>query len=173
MPFGTQYGFAPLPAERDTDRAWRSVAPDVDVLIGSGSDEAGMYVPLVPGLRTAARWRPLRSLVRWLLVRPLSEVIYGRDARRFAARHREAGGRATVYRLLRHPSVAPVGAVHMSDLPLLLGGRSAWVGSRFVPERDWPVVERRGRALRATWAEFARTGRVTAADDETLVFDRG
>ncbi len=50
MPFGTQYGFAPLPAERDTDRAWRAVAPDVDVLIGSGSDEAGTYVPLVPGL---------------------------------------------------------------------------------------------------------------------------
>ncbi len=173
MPFGTQYGFAPLPAERDTDRAWRSVAPDVDVLIGSGSDEAGMYVPLVPGLRTAARSRPLRSLLRWLLVRPLSEVIYGRDARRFAARHREAGGRATVYRLLRHPSVVPVGAVHMSDLPLLLGGRTAWVGSRFVPERDWPEVDRRGRALRAIWAEFARTGRVTAADDETLVFDRG
>ncbi|MCL9666189.1 carboxylesterase family protein [Curtobacterium albidum] len=173
MPFGTQYGFAPLPAERDTDRAWRSVAPDVDVLIGSGSDEAGMYVPLVPGLRTAARSRPLRALLRWLLVRPLSEVIYGRDARRFAARHREAGGRATVYRLLRHPSVAPVGAVHMSDLPLLLGGRTAWVGSRFVPERDWPEVDRRGRALRAVWAEFARTGRVTAADDETLVFDRG
>jgi len=173
MPFGTQYGFAPLPAERDTDRAWRSVAPEVDVLIGSGSDEAGMYVPLVPGLRTAARSRLVRPLLRWLLVRPLSEVIYGRDARRFADRHRAAGGRATVYRLLRHPSVAPVGAVHMSDLPLLLGGRSAWVGSRFVPERDWPEVERRGRAFRAVWAEFARTGRVTAADDETLVFDRG
>jgi len=100
-------------------------------------------------------------------------VIYGRDARRFAARHRDAGGRATVYRLLRHPSVAPVGAVHMSDLPLLLGGRAAWVGSRFVPERDWPVVERRGRALRAIWADFARTGQATAPDDETLVFDRG
>ncbi len=173
MPFGTQYGFAPLPDERDTDRAWRAVAPDVDVLIGSGSDETGMYVPLVPGLRTLARSRLVRPVLRWLLVRPLSEVIYGRDVRRFTARHRAAGGRATSYRLLRHPSAAPVGAVHMSDLPLLLGGRSAWVGSRFVPERDWPEVARRGRAFRAVWAEFARTGRVTAPDDETLVFDRG
>ena len=32
----------------------------------------------------------------------------------------------------------------MSDLPLLLGGREAWAGTRFVPERDWPEVERRG-----------------------------
>ncbi|PZF56258.1 carboxylesterase/lipase family protein [Curtobacterium sp. MCSS17_008] len=173
MPFGTQYGFAPLPAERDADGAWRSVAEEVDVLIGSGSDEAGMYVPLVPGLRTAARSRLVRPLLRWLLVRPLSEVIYGRDARRFAERHRSAGGRATVYRLLRHASASPTGAVHMSDLPLLLGGREAWAGSRFVPERDWPEVERRGRTVRAIWAEFARTGGVSAPDDETLVFDRG
>jgi len=173
MPFGTQYGSAPLPDERDTDRAWRSVAPDVDVLVGSGSDEAAMYVPLVPGIRTLARSRAVRPLLRWLLVRPLTEAIYGRDVRRFAARHRAAGGRATAYRLLRHPSVTPVGAVHMSDLPLLLGGRDAWAGCRFVPERDWPEVERRGRALRAAWAGFARTGTVTAPDDETITFDRG
>ena len=39
--------------------------------------------------------------------------------------------------------------------------------------RVGPEVARRGRAFRAVWAEFARTGRVTAPDDETLVFDRG
>lgn len=173
MPYGTQYGFAPLPAERDLDRAWSGVARDVDVLIGSGSDEAGLYVPLVPGLHTVARWRLVRPLLRWLLVRPLSEVIYGRDVRRFTARHRAAGGRATSYRLHRGITVRPTGAVHMSDLPLLVGTRGAWAGSRFVPERDWPEVERRGPRFRAIWAEFARTGRVTAADDETLTFDRG
>jgi len=173
MPYGTQYGFAPLPAERDLDAAWSAVARDVDVLIGSASDETGMYVPLVPGLRTIARSRMVRPALRWLLVRPLSEVIYGRDVRRFTARHRAAGGRATAYRLHRGVTSRPTGAVHMSDLPLLLGGRAAWAGTRFVPERDWPEVERRGPAFRAVWAEFARTGRVTADDDETLTFDRG
>lgn len=173
MPYGTQYGFAPLPAERDLDAAWSSVAQDVDVLIGSGVDETAMYVPLIPGLRSVARYRPVRPLLRWLLVRPLSEVIYGRDVRRFTRRHRAAGGRATSYRLHRGATAEPTGAVHMSDLPLLLGGRSAWAGSRFVPERDWPEVERRGRAFRAVWAEFARTGLVTVPDDETLTFDRG
>jgi len=172
MPYGTQYGHAPLPAERSVDEAWSTVAPDIDVLIGSGTDEAGMYVPLVPGLRTIARSKVVRPLLRWLLVRPLSDVIYGRDVRRFTARHRAAGGRATSYRLIRGVTTKPTGAVHMSDLPLLLGGRAAWAGSRFVPERDWPEVERRGRAFRAIWAEFARTGQVTAADDETLTFDR-
>ncbi|WIB00155.1 carboxylesterase family protein [Curtobacterium sp. MCBA15_012] len=173
MPFGTQYGHAPLPAERDTDRAWRAAAPEVDVLIGSGSDETGMYVPMIPGVRTLARYRPTRSLLRWLVVRPLSEVIYGRDVRRFVARHRAAGGNAVGYRLLRGATAAPTGAVHMSDVPMLLGGREAWVGSRLVPAREWPAVERRGRALRAVWAGFARTGRVSVPDDETIVFDRG
>jgi para-nitrobenzyl esterase len=173
MPYGTQYGFAPLPEERALDAAWSAVAPDVDVLIGSASDETGMYVPLVPGLRRIARSRAVRPLLRWWLVRPLSEVIYGRDVRRFTARHRAAGGHAIAYRLHRGATTEPTGAVHMSDLPLLLGGREAWAGTRFVPERDWPEVERRGRAFRAAWAEFARTGRVTAPDDETLTFDRG
>ncbi|MDT0232552.1 carboxylesterase family protein [Curtobacterium sp. BRB10] len=173
MPFGTQYGFAPLPAERDVDAAWSRAAPEVDVLIGSGSDEAGMYVPLVPGLRRVTRSRVLRSALRWWVVRPLSDVIYGRDARRFTERHRRGGGRATSYRLHRGVTSAPTGAVHMSDLPLLLGGREAWAGTRFVPERDWPEVERRGRAFRTIWADFARSGEVRAPDDETLTFDRG
>ena len=173
MPYGTQYGQAPLPAERDLADAWRRVAPRYDVLIGSGSDEAGMYVPVTPGLRRVVRNRVARALVRWWVVRPLTAVIYGRDARAFAERHRQAGGTAVVYRLLRGATASPTGAVHMSDLPLLLGRREAWAGSRFVPERDWPEVERRGPRVRAIWAEFARTGQVAAADDETLTFDRG
>lgn len=173
MPFGTQYGHAPLPAERDLPDAWRRVAPHVEVLIGSGSDEAALYVPMIPGLAAVCRTRVGRALVRWLLVRPLTDVVYGRDARAFAARHRAAGGRAVVYRLLRGVTVRPTGAVHMSDVPLLLGDRAAWAGSRFVPTRDWAAVERRGPGMRAIWAEFARTGRVTAPDDETLTFDRG
>ncbi|ROS77833.1 para-nitrobenzyl esterase [Curtobacterium sp. PhB130] len=171
MPFGTQYGHAPLPAERDLADAWRRVAPEIDVLIGSASDEAGMYVPVIPVLKRIVRHRVPRALVRWWLVRPLTAVIYGRDARAFAARHRAGGGNATVYRLLRGATVRPTGAVHMSDLPLLLGRKAAWAGSRFVPERDWAEVERRGPGVRAIWAEFARTGRVTAPDDETLVFE--
>ncbi|MEK6342519.1 MAG: carboxylesterase family protein [Curtobacterium sp.] len=172
MPFGTQYGHDPLPAESRAADAWRAVAPRVDVLIGSAVDEAAMFVRAVPALAAATRSRPLRALVRWLLVRPLSEVIYGRDVRRFRDRHRAAGGHATSYRLLRGATARPTGAVHMSDLPMLLGGRSGWAGAAFVPERDWPVVEERGRRIRAVWAEFVRTGRVVADDDETIAFDR-
>lgn len=173
MPYGTQYGFAPLPAERDLADAWRRVAPRIDLMIGSAADETAMYVPVLPGVRQVARTRVGRALVRWWLVRPLTEVIYGRDARRFAERHRAGGGTAVRYRLLRGATRRPTGAAHMGELPMLLGGREAWAGSLFVSERDWPEAERRGPGMRAIWAEFARTGRVTASSDETLAFDRG
>ncbi|WP_031274549.1 carboxylesterase family protein [Curtobacterium sp. B8] len=173
MPFGTQYGQDPLPTESRAADAWRAVAPDVDVLIGSAVDEAAMFVRSVPAIAAVSRTRVLRPLVRWWLVRPLSEVVYGRDVRRFRDRHRAAGGHATSYRLLRGTTARPTGAVHMSDLPMLLGGRAAWAGSAFVPERDWPAVDERGRRIRTVWAEFARTGRVTAPDDDTITFDRG
>lgn len=173
MPFGVQYGYAPLPAERDLDAAWRAVAPRVDVLIGAAADEAAAFVPGIPVLRRAARTPVLRALLRWWLVRPLTRVIYAADVRRFTERHRAAGGTAVSYRLRRAPGVRARGAVHMSDLPLLLGGRADWAGTRFLPERDWAEVERRGPRMRAAWAEFARTGAVSVPDDEGLTFDRG
>ncbi|WNY33138.1 carboxylesterase family protein [Curtobacterium flaccumfaciens] len=171
MPFGTQYGFAPLPAERDLDAAWSRVAPDVDVLIGSGSDEAGMYVPLVPGLRRVTRSRVLRSALRWWVVRPLSDVIYGRDARRFTERHRRAGGRATSYRLHRgvtrrpdrsraheRPAAAARRARGLGRHPLrprarLARGRAPRPGlpgdlGRLRPHRRGPCARRRDPDLR-------------------------
>ena len=67
MAFGVQYGQAPLPAERDADDAWRTVAPDIDLLIGSTVDETGLYVPLLPLVRRMARLPAVGRLVRWLL----------------------------------------------------------------------------------------------------------
>jgi para-nitrobenzyl esterase len=172
MPFGPQYGYPPLPAERDLDAAWRAVAADVDVLVGSASDETGLYVAVLPGLRRTTRRRPVRALVRWLVVRPSTTRIYRRGVERFARRHRDAGGRATRYTLLRGASGRRSGAVHMSDVPLLLGTEAAWARTAFVGPRGLDDRRRRGRELRAAWAEFARTGTVTAPDSDTLRFDR-
>ncbi|UVJ41616.1 carboxylesterase family protein [Arthrobacter sp. CJ23] len=64
MAFGTQYGQPPLPAEDQRDEAWRSVAPHIDVLIGSTSDETGLYVCVIPVLRKLTRIPPIGTLVR-------------------------------------------------------------------------------------------------------------
>jgi len=155
--------------------SWRGVAPAVDVLIGTNSDETGLYVPLLPVVRHSVRIRAFATLVKWLLVRPTTYLAYTRPARRFVARHRAAGGRAVRYRLSRTPNGSRLGAVHMSDVPLLLGTFDVWQRTSLVAGDDWSAVAHAGRAVRQLWADFARTG-VVATDralDGAMTFDHG
>lgn len=162
MPFGVQYGHAPLPAEEESDAAWRDVAPEIDVLIGTMREETGMYIAVLPPLRRATELPVIGPALRWLITRPTTDRIYTTDTKRFAARHRAAGGRATRYEIRWSPPGSRIGAGHVGDLPLLLGTEAAWRKTALVGEGDWPGVDRRGRALRQAWADFARTGRVAA-----------
>ena len=58
MPFGTQYGHAPLPAESGIEDAWNTSAPEIEVLIGHTSEEARLFLP---GSRCWAGWPGSRS----------------------------------------------------------------------------------------------------------------
>lgn len=177
MAFGTQYGYAPLPPEKDIDDAWRAVAPDVDVLIGSIVDETRLYIPLLPRVHRVTRLPIIGRVARWLLVRLTTHAVYTRGVRHFAARHRAAGGRAVIYELRWAPERSPVGAAHLTDVPLLLGSRDAWTRTSLVESDDWAEIDAHGRRMRQIWADFARTGTVAAdaaADVPTLItFDRG
>jgi para-nitrobenzyl esterase len=177
MPFGPQYGRAPLPAEEDRDAAWRDVAPHVDLLMGATTGETGLYVPLVRALDVTTSLPLVGGLLRRVLVRATTGAVYGRDARRFVARHRASGGRAVRYELDWQPEGSRYGAAHITDLPLLLGSEEAWGRSALLGTADWADVDRLGRRVRQIWADFARTGTV-AADaaaglSRTLVLDRG
>ena len=160
MAFGTQYGRAPLPAEGDADAAWREAAPHVDLLIGSTSDETALFAEGLPALRrvlsTPVVGRPLRRV----LVGTTTRLLYAADARAFARRHREAGGRAVRYESTWAPEGSGFGAAHITELPLLLGTRRAWGDTALLGRASWDDVERRGRRVRQIWADFARTGTV-------------
>lgn len=177
MAFGTHYGQAPLPAERDTGDAWRAVAPNFDVLIGSTVDETSLYIPLIPDVLRLTRLPLIGKPARWLLVRLTTHAVYTRGVRRFAARHRAAGGRATTYELTWAPARSSVGAAHMTDVPLLLGSRRAWTRTSLVDAADWADIDAHGHFLRQVWADFARTGTVAVEADSgppgTITFHRG
>jgi len=173
MPFGVQYGHAPLPPEPETDAAWREVAPTIDVLIGTMREETRMYVAVVPALRAILALPVLGWVFRRVVLRPTTDLIYTNDAKRFAARHRAAGGRATRYEIRWAPPGSRIGAGHVGDLPLLLGTEASWTRTALVGDGDWPDVQVRGVALRKAWAEFARTGSVGATTlpaDEVAFF---
>ena len=163
LPFGPEFGRAPLPAERDSDAAWREVAPAIDLLIGSTAEETALYLPVLPVVGKLAPYPRIRELLRRILIVPTTRIVYGRDARRFADRHRSAGGRAALYQLAWAPEESSVGPAHASDLPLLLGSQAAWSRTSLVGEHNWAEIEERGRTVRRVWADFARTGTVATA----------
>jgi para-nitrobenzyl esterase len=157
MPFGTQYGFAPLPAEDDVEAAWSRAAPAHDVLIGRTDREGAMFLP-DPLEAALARLPVVGPRAREGLVRWITRRVYGTAVDTFARRHTAAGGRAHRY-LLRYGDPAnPLADAHGTDLPLLFPDRALWGASPLLRGVAWADVERHGRALRALWAGFARTG---------------
>ena len=156
MPFGTQYGFAPLPAEDEVEAAWARAAPAYDVLAGRTDREGAIFLP--PPLETALARLPAGGRLREALVRGVTRRVYGAAVDRFVRRHAEAGGRAHRY-LLRYGDPGDRYAdSHGTDLPLLFPDRAIWGASPLLRGVPWEEVERHGRALRRVWADFARTG---------------
>jgi para-nitrobenzyl esterase len=156
MPFGTQYGFDPLPPEKEIDATWARVAPDIDVLIGHTSEEAKFFLGRLPALQQVTRLRFLGRLVSRVVVGYVSHAVYVGGARRFARRHIRSGGRAHTYVVTWSAPGNPYGAAHTIDLPLLFGGEQAWEGVALVAGASWAEIDGHARQVRRLWAEFAR-----------------
>jgi para-nitrobenzyl esterase len=155
MPFGTQYGHAPLPEEARIDAAWNAVAPDIEVLIGHTADEARLFLPGSPLVSRLAKipvlGRAAIKAINWAV----TEAVYGRSARKFARRHARAGGRTYRYVLTWGAPGNFYGAAHTVDLPLLFGDQQTWEGAGLLAGASWAEVNAQGRAVRAVWARFA------------------
>lgn len=156
MPYGVQYGQAPLPPLTDADRRWREVAPYVDVLAGTNAREVAMYQD-VPPFPTLQRMSTLGSVVGELIIRVLTMAVFTRPTTAFVRRHQRSGGRARRY--LFHGGVPGnrLQASHAAELPYLFSG-PAWAPSSLLDGTSLEQVDRLGRGMREVWAEFARTG---------------
>nr|WP_223144773.1 carboxylesterase family protein [Mycetocola sp. JXN-3] len=162
LPFGPEYGAAPLPAVATRDAAWRDCAARTDVLIGHTAEETGLYLPLLPVLRRIRRHRVLGRLMRALLIIPTTWIVYGLPLRNFSRRLARAGGNVTRYRYRWASPESTTGPAHMSELVLLLGSTKAWAGTVFASDTQEPESVRLGRLMRAHWATFARTGNIAS-----------
>lgn len=158
MPFGPQYGAAPLPPEAEVVRAWQAVAPYIDVLIGATAEETRFFAVIEPTLNWLPRLPLLGVPALRLLTRASSNRIYLDPAQVFARRHAGAGGRAYLFRVQYQPPGSPFGAAHTIDLPLLLGTRASWAATPLLGQAQWAEVNEAGRQVRQLWADFARTG---------------
>ena len=155
MPFGIQYGHAPLPKESGIDQAWNAAAPGIEILIGHTADEVRLFLPRSPHLSRVARLPVVGSAVLKAVTWVATEMVYGKAARRFAKRHVRAGGRAHSYVLSWRAPGNLYGAAHTVDLPLLFGHQRTWEGAGLLAGATWDDLNAHGRALRALWARFA------------------
>ncbi len=158
MPFGTQYGHHPLPAEEEVDAAWSRCARRFDVLIGSTAEEGSFFIPIMEPLRKLAALPLLGEMVRHIVIRTITRKVYALAADRFAHRHARAGGRAYVYKIHWGSKTNRLGATHAIDLPLLFGDEAIWRDADLVAGLSWAEVHASARKVRALWASFARTG---------------
>ncbi|MFF1252212.1 carboxylesterase family protein [Pseudarthrobacter sp. NPDC058329] len=156
MPFGTQYGHAPLPEESDIEAAWNRSAPGIEVLIGHTSEEARLFLPRSPYLSRLAGVPYAGTAVIRAIDWVITETVYGWAARKFARRHVRAGGKAHSYVLNWHAPGNVFGAAHTIDLPLLFGNRNTWDGVGLIAGASWEDVDAVGKQLRSLWAGFAR-----------------
>jgi para-nitrobenzyl esterase len=160
MPFGTQYGHAPLPHEEDAADAWRSAAPGLDVLIGWTSEETALFGYGSPVLRRVFGLPVVGRPVRRWLVRTTTQAVYSRECRRLAALLADAGARVTEYELTWRPRGSPMGSAHAGELPLLFP-TEAWHGAGLIGAEEPASLAATGRPLRDAWGSFVRTGVVS------------
>ncbi|SKC49525.1 carboxylesterase family protein [Krasilnikoviella flava] len=156
MPFGTQYGHDPLPPEDEIEAAWDAAAPHVALLVGSTAEEARLFVPQIPTIRRVAALPVVGPWARRAMVAAVTAGVYGRPARRFAARHAAAGGTAYRYVVTWAAPGGPWGAAHTVDLPLLFGDEKAWAGAALLGGVRWEDLQHAARRVRAVWGAFAR-----------------
>jgi len=168
MPIAPQYGFAPLPAEKDV-----APSPAIDVLIGRTSEEARLFLPSLPGVDTWSRLPLIGRALERLVVSFCTWAVYSRGARRFARRHRRAGGRVSTYVLSWAARGNPMGAAHTIDIPLLLGDEAAWADAQLIAGTPYAEVMADGQRMRALWAGFARGETLGAEDSLEFLAVRG
>lgn len=163
MPFGTQYGHYPLPAESEVDAAWRRAAPKFDVFIGYTLEETALFLVMSPRLVRLRRLPVVGEGIAKAMVAVTTRKVYKRDALKVARRHAKAGGNAYVYQLEWGKGRYPFGAAHTIELALLLGKPGSWQYADLVKGVDEAILFEHGQRLRALWADFARNGQLPPA----------
>ncbi|WP_308003379.1 carboxylesterase family protein [uncultured Chryseobacterium sp.] len=157
MPFCTQYGFAPLCTEEESLPKWKENAKKYDVLIGSSHDETAFYVKTAQeGLYTYLHEKILNKIVR-----KTTESIYEKPAEIFAENYASVGGNIYRFKIKSVLKNNYIGASHCADLPLIFENREAWKSAELLKDVPWKHIQENGKKLRALWAEFVRTGKIS------------
>ncbi|AYZ13834.1 carboxylesterase/lipase family protein [Chryseobacterium arthrosphaerae] len=170
MPFGTQYGFPPLCTEEESEEMWKANAGKYDVLIGLNNDETAFYLKTSEALnKYFGKGIGLKIMDK--TVEKTTAFIYGDPAKKFAENYASGGGNVYLFRIYSRLKDNHIGAPHCIDLPLIFGNESAWKSSEMLKGIPWNRIHENGKKLRALWAEFARTGKISDSSERPEILE--
>lgn len=170
MPFGTQYGFPPLCTEEESAEMWKANAGKYDVLIGLNNDETAFYLKTSEALnKYFGKGIGLKIMDK--TVEKTTAFIYGDPAKKFAENYASGGGNVYLFRIYSRLKDNHIGAPHCIDLPLIFGNESAWKSSEMLKGIPWDRIHENGKKLRALWAEFARTGKISDSSERPEILE--
>jgi len=167
MPFCTQYSHAPLCREEESLPKWKENARKYDVLIGYNNEETAFYV------KTAEKgiYTYLPSKILDKIVSVTTKSIYGKPIDIFAQNHREGGGNIYQYKIHSTLKNHYIGASHCLDLPFIFENEKEWRSAGLLKDVPWEYIQENGKKLRALWAEFARTGKISDDSERPEILD--
>ncbi|WP_312298661.1 carboxylesterase family protein [Chryseobacterium sp.] len=170
MPFGIQYGFPPLCTEEESTELWKANARKYDVLIGLNNDETAFYLKTSEALnKYFGKGIGLKIMDK--TVEKTTAFIYGDPAMKFAENYASGGGNVYLFRIHSRLKDNHIGAPHCIDLPLIFGNESAWKSSEMLKNIPWNRIHENGKKLRALWAEFARTGKISDSSERPEILE--
>ena len=167
MPFCLKYGHDPLPAENETLAKWKENASKIDVLMGFNQDETAFYV------KTAQEgfYTYLHEKILDKIVKVITDSIYRNPAKIFAKNYAEGGGKIHLYKIKSTLDNHFIGASHCFDLPLIFANEKAWRNAEILKNVPWNYIFENGKKIRATWAEFARTGQILPPEKRSEIME--
>jgi len=171
MPFGLQYGFAPLCNENEVVEKWKQNASKYDVLIGMNHEETAFFLSTSELINRYAG-KGLGKKIIERSIRKTTESIYGNPAKQFAHDYAHAGGNVYLFRIHSGLENNPLGAAHCIDLPLVFGNESAWKHAGLLKNISWSYIHQMGQGIRRVWANFARTGSIHETPPDILEVEK-
>ena len=145
----------------------REVAPLHELLIGTATREVAAYIGSVPAVVRLHKFAPTRAILE-AVIKKKSEEIFTAPSIEFAKTYVQAGGKAFRYIFRWGEKRSLIGACHAMDVVPLFGCRGQ-IGKPVMMGLTEQEVMAQGKPMRKIWADFAKTGNITATEVEGLL----
>lgn len=154
MPFGIQYGHAPLPKEDQIDEIWRKNASKFQVMLGTTAEETSLYVPKFEKFHKYFSIPLIGNFLKKLFIQYTTNKVYRTAAKKWAKNFKKGKSQIFLYDIVWGSKANGFGATHSIDMPLLFADKAIWKNAKILEGLDWGEIKAARKAYRQTLGGF-------------------